>query len=275
MDDKPFDLILKDIKEDIPVYLLDLLPRKWEKIGDVVIIKIPKELQYYYSLIGRIYSNILNCRTILNDIGGIQGEYRKPKVELIYGDKNSITVHKENGVFFKIDPARIMFSSGNMSERKRMANISNENETVVDMFAGIGYFSVPMAVYSHSKKIISCEINPVSYSYLVENVKLNHVADIIEPVLGNNLMKLQNNIADRVIMGYIGDTSRYIEKALNVLKDKTGLIHFHDKYPDGKIPDVVIGEFKKFEIDFDILHIEKVKSYAPGVSHYVFDIRVG
>ena len=43
------------------------------------------------------------------------------------------------------------------------------------MFAGIGYFTIPIAVHSNVKKIYAIEINPVSYNFLCENIKLNKV----------------------------------------------------------------------------------------------------
>jgi len=61
-----------------------------------------------------------------------------------------------------------MFSSGNMDERIRMSMISDKNEVVVDLFAGIGYLLCRMAVYSKPEKIYACEINPVAYDYLAK-----------------------------------------------------------------------------------------------------------
>ena len=68
---------------------------------------------------------------------------------------------------------------------KEDTSISEDGETIVDMFAGIGYFSIPMAVHSKPAKIYSVEINPVSYSYLCQNTVLNKVEDIVEPILGD------------------------------------------------------------------------------------------
>ncbi|MCK5112822.1 MAG: hypothetical protein KAQ84_04705, partial [Thermoplasmatales archaeon] len=148
MIEAPLNQIKRLLSNEIPSELICCLPDRWEKIGDVLTIKLNGNLKNYQEKIGKKYAEILHCKTVLNDVGGISGTYREPKVGILYGSKNTETIHKENGIRYKLDLQKIMFSSGNMDERKRMANISNKNETVVDLFAGIGYFTIPMAVYS-------------------------------------------------------------------------------------------------------------------------------
>jgi tRNA wybutosine-synthesizing protein 2 len=157
-----------------------------------------------------------------------------------------------------------------MKERIRMATISNENETVVDLFTGIGYFTLPMAVYSKPKKIYACEINPVAYDYLCQNISLNNVIDIVEPLLGDNRKVAPKNVADRVILGYFGNTKDFLPTALGCLKNRKGIIHYHDKFPDKDVPDKAL----KIDMDFELLDYKLVKHYAPGISHYVFDIGI-
>jgi tRNA wybutosine-synthesizing protein 2 len=275
----PFDEIKKKISDIIPNDLIKKIPHKWEKIGEILIIKLSNEFEDYKKDISKIYAEKLKCKSVLNDIGGISGIYRIPKVELLYGSKNTVTIHTENGIKYKLNPRKIMFSSGNMDERKRMSMICNENEVIVDLFAGIGYFTLPIAVYCKPKKIFSCEINPVSYYFLCENVVLNHVTSIVEPIKGDNKKISPKNIADRVILGYLGDTKKYIPLALKCLRNKTGILHYHDIFPDKNVKDysnIIFDDIsKRYNIDINFLKKKHIKSYAPGVGHYVFDIKVG
>lgn len=279
MIETPLNQIKKLLSNEIPSELICYLPEKWEKIGDVLTIKLNESLRKHQEKIGERYAEILHCKTALNDVGGISGTYRKPKVEILYGSKNTETIHKENGIGYKLDLQKIMFSSGNMDERKRMANISNKNETVVDLFAGIGYFTIPMAVYSKPKAIFSCEINPIAYEYLCKNIVLNHVTSVVKPLLGDNKSMAPKNIADRVIMGYIDDTYRFLPTAIDCLKNGTGIIHYHDVFPNELIPEkslkFVQEIAKKYDTNAKLLKYNYIKSYAPGVSHVVFDIKIG
>ena len=278
MINNPFDQIKKSLSEDIPSELINYLPDKWEKIGKVLTFKLNDNLKKYQEKICKKYAEFLYCKTVLNDVGGISGIYRKPNVKILYGSKNTETIHKENYIRYKLDPVKIMFSSGNMNERKRMATISHENETVVDLFAGIGYFSIPMAVYSKPKKIFACEISPVSYRFLCENVVLNNVTGIIEPLLGDNRDTAPKNIAERVIMGYIYNTRRFLSAAFDCLKNNTGIIHYHDISPNEYIPDrsmkVVKKIAKKYDKIANLLICKNIKSYAPGISHIVLDVEI-
>ena len=275
---QPFENIKKILNNEIPGFLIDSLPCKWEKIGDVLILKLDEELLRYQDVIGRVYSSVLKCRTVLNDIGGVSGEFREPNVEVVYGCKDTETIHKENGIHFKLDPQKVMFSSGNMDERIRMANISRRDEVVVDLFAGIGYFSIPMAVYSKPKKIFACEKNPVAYDYLCQNIVLNNVVDIVEPVFGDNKKVAPRGVADRVIMGYIDGTEGFLTVAFDSLRNNTGFIHFHEKYSEKIVPGALMQVVQKVAVRYNkkvyLLKYRKVKSYAPGIGHFVFDLFV-
>ena len=86
------------------------------------------------------------------------------------------------------------------------------------------------------------------------------------------------NIADRVVMGYIHKTYKFLPTAINSLKNNSGIIHYHDVYPDEFVPEkplkIVDKEVRKNKCKFKILKYNKVKSYAPGISHFVFDIKI-
>jgi tRNA wybutosine-synthesizing protein 2 len=271
----PFENIAESLI--LPNHLKVFLPRKWELLGDVLLLKLPDELDYMKEEIAQAYAKELNARTVLKDLG-IVGNLREPKVELLWG-KETETVHKENGVKFKLDVSKLMFSSGNIDERIRMASVAKKGEVVVDMFAGIGFFSIPMAVHSKPKKIFSCELNPVAYHYLSENVKLNEVQNMVTPILGDNRDFEGQGIADRIVMGYLEDTHRYLAKALSVLKDDVGVIHYHEKCPNELLKsrplENVRKEVEKKGRSMELLDMRTVKSYAPGVSHVVLDVKVG
>ena len=273
----PYELIRERLRDVLSANLIRFIPSKWEKIGDVLIFKMPVELQSYSEEIAGVYAEVLGCRSVLEDVGGVEGEWRKPRVKLVYGSSDTETIHCENGIRYKLDPVKVMFSSGNMDERIRMARISMRDETVVDMFAGIGYFSLPMAVYSKPKKVYAVEINPVAYGYLCENISLNNVNNIVEPVLGDNREKTPEGVADRVIMGYLHDTYRFLPAAFSAFHN-SGMLHYHEVCPNELLNDRPLRRVEtaaeRFGFHVEDMKSRVIKSYAPGVSHVVLDVKV-
>ena len=208
-------------------------------------------------------------------LGRIKGLKREPEVDVLVGEGTE-TIHKENHCIFKLDVSQIMWSKGNTTERKRIAGLVKEGETVVDLFAGIGYFSIPIAVHSPVEEIYSIEINPTAYHYLSENITLNKVTDIIRPFQGNCRDLTPKGVADRVLMGYIGNTHHYLDVALLALKEEGGVIHYHESVPDKlkfirpveRIKEAAEGR------EIEILNQKIIKTYSPGVFHVVVDALV-
>ncbi len=247
------------------------LPDRWEKIGDVLFIKLPEDLYPKKEDIAKTYAEALDAKTVMLQ-GSIEGKMREPKVEKIYGEETE-TVHLENEVKYKLDTAELMFSSGNIDERVRMAETVQNEEVVVDMFAGIGYFSLPMAVHGDPKKIYSLEINPTSFRYLKENISLNGVEDTVIPWKGDN-RDFNFTGADRIVMGYLHDTWKYLDKAVEFLEG-SGIIHYHTRSLDSEYPEDVEKELaENLKEDHELLKMKKIKSYAPHIFHVVADIRI-
>jgi tRNA wybutosine-synthesizing protein 2 len=267
----PIDQVRASI--GVPEELKLLLPEKWEQLGDVVTLRLPKELGAYERQVGEAYASVLKAKTVLRDVGGIAGSYRTPVVRAIFGD-DAVAVHRENGILYKLDASKVMFSSGNVDERMRMATVACDGETVVDMFAGIGYFTLPLAVHQRPRRVISCELNEVAYGYLVENVALNKVEGRVEPILGDNRDLPGEGFADRVVMGYVKTTHEFLQTAFRLLKSG-GAIHYHETCPNDLLPDRPVQRLRAAARGdkVEVLRFREVKSYSPGVSHVVVDAR--
>ncbi|WP_440948839.1 class I SAM-dependent methyltransferase [Methanosarcina sp. T3] len=255
---------------------LEHVPSSWHILGDIIIVSIPETLDEKKLLIAKaLLSMYPKCRSVVRDFG-IEGQFRQPKRELLLGSGTE-TVHKEHGCFFKQDVTKVMYSKGNLEERKKMSKLG-QGEIVVDMFAGIGYFSIPMAFHARPEKIISIEINPESFAYLKENIKLNHVEDIITPILGDCSQAAPEGKADRVIMGYVGTTHHYLEPGINALKKSGGILHYHETVPENLALTRPEERIKKaagcLGKKVEVLATRRIKKYSPGVLHVVVDARI-
>ncbi|MFX0025404.1 MAG: class I SAM-dependent methyltransferase family protein [Candidatus Hermodarchaeota archaeon] len=261
---------------------LSLLPRGFQILGKVMILKLNSKIVKKKFLIGEKCLKLFpNFKSVYLNLGKVVGTFRKPeKIELIAGEDNPIVEHKEHDVIYQFDITKIMFSKGNVNERKYLATLVRDGEIIVDMFAGIGYFSLPIARHANPARIYSIELNPESYNYLVKNIKLNHLEDVIIPIHGNckeEVIKLSKSgiEADRVIMGVFPAPKEYIKEALTLLKENSTIYHYEGVVESENYLSL-FQEFKDIadieKIKCEILSKRYVKSYGPNLFHTVIDI---
>jgi tRNA wybutosine-synthesizing protein 2 len=263
---------------------LSVLPRGFQTIGRVIIIRLNPVLLEKKILIAEKYMELLpSTRSVYLNMGRIKGKYRTPEnIVFLVGEDNPIVDHKEHGIIYRFDFTKIMFSMGNLNERKFLATLVKENEVIVDMFAGIGYFSLPIAKHSKPKIIYSIELNLESFKFLAENIKINHLDDVIVPINGDSkseVIKLSKSgvRADRVIMGVFPAPKDFIKEALTLIKESGTTFHYEgvatkDNYLS------LFNEFKEVaetsNYKCKLLSKRFVKSYGPHLYHVVVDISV-
>ena len=250
-----------------------IIPDRWEFVGDIVIVKMDPRCRPFAEEIGKVYAEVLGAKTVCADVRGVSGEFRRPSMEVIYGT-DTRSVRLENGIRYGFDVTKVMFASGNTGERMRMRNLDCTGETVVDMFAGIGYFTLPLAKFSGARRVFACEKNPESYRFLAENIVRNEVDDVVIPILADNRCLLGTGFADRILMGYVQTTSDFIPAALRMIRPG-GIIHYHDTFYVNEYRERIERIFSEAcPGRYRIEGIREVKSFAPSVSHYVADVRI-
>ncbi|MDK2831931.1 MAG: tRNA wybutosine-synthesizing protein 2 [Methanolobus sp.] len=264
------------LKTEISADELKKLPSGWQIVGEIIVVTIDFSIDYLKMQIAEALLQMYpSCNTVVRDLG-ISGQFRLPKREVLIGN-NTETINKEHGCLFKLDVTKVMFSKGNLHEKKLMSNIGND-ETIVDMFAGIGYFTIPMAVHAKPKKIIAIEINPQSYGYLKENISLNKVEGIVEARNGDCAELTPKGVANRVLMGYVNTTHHYLDAGITALKPEGGIIHYHETTPENMVFSRPVERIEtaaqKAGKTVEILDCRKIKKYSPGVWHVVVDARI-
>ena len=263
---------------------LELLPRGFQTLGKVIILKLHPNLIKHKEVIAHKSMDLLPAmESVYLNKGIIKGSFRTPEnIEYVAGKEDPIVIHKEHGVSYKFDFTKIMFSQGNLAERKHLATLVKEGEIIVDMFAGIGYFSLPIAKIAKPRKIYCIEINPLSSKFLSENIKLNHLEDKITPINGDckkEVLRLAKKgvRADRVIMGVFPAPKEYIKEALALVKEDGTFYHY-----EGVVDkDNYLSLYKEFEeivkgnqLRSKLVDKRFVKSYGPNLYHVVLDIHV-
>ena len=262
--------------------LLDELPKRWERFADVALLQRGAfSSDLWAEHIGaELWNAIARGLSVqrLGIIGEIIGERRESSVELLLGNEDWV-VRRENGVDFGYKFTKCMFSAGNVNERRRMGEVGKSGETVLDLFCGIGYYTLPMLIHSKVEHIHSCEWNPNAIEALEWNLKHNNVVNRCTIHPGDNRVTAPNlqGIADRVILGLLPSAEEGFSLAVDCLKKSGGVLHIHGVAPaknhDSWIDETIasISEISKNFVVKDAARV-RVKSYAPHWDHIVLDL---
>ncbi len=212
----------------------DLARRVWgrvEVVGDIAVIrKSPDvDLETLKPLAEELLRRIKYVRSVWVAITPVTGEFRVRRYEHLAGERRSVTIYKEHGCAFKIDITKVYISPALNYEHWRVAKDVKPGEYVINMFAGVGLFSIIMAKLSRPRKVISIDINPDAYRLMVENIRLNRVEGVVEPLLGDacELVKGMEHVADRVLMPLPRLSLECLPQAIRSLRG-SGIVHVYE-----------------------------------------------
>ena len=253
-------------------------PSSWAVLGDVVLVRF-EDCERREAVAEALLELHRGATTVL-DRQGISGPHREPSVDVVAGAGDTETVHTEHGTEYAMDLAEVMFAPGNKAERAHMGEVVDPGERVLDMFAGIGYFALPMA--RAGAHVTAVERNPAAFQYLTENARRNDVAPRMELLLGDcrEIVPLRVDAGDRydrVVMGYY-DAHEYLGPALSAIRDG-GRLHMHEATPEALLWDRPVERLESAATaagrTVEIEARRRVKSHSEGVAHVVIDATVG
>ncbi|XP_052229697.1 tRNA wybutosine-synthesizing protein 2 homolog isoform X2 [Dreissena polymorpha] len=185
------------------------------------------------NLVSRLGSDVwievcrsLSCKRIAKKSHVLADEFRRPSVTLLYGEDGWVE-HIDNKIRYSYDVTKCMFSAGNITEKLRIAKFDCSQEVVVDLYAGIGYFTLPYLVHAQAKHVHACEWNPDAILALKHNLHLNNVVERCTVHEGDNKQVCPRGIADRVNLGLIPSSEEGWPVACAALKPCGGTLHIH------------------------------------------------
>jgi len=275
-----FKEVEKDITDyrllvDVPEEVRPLLPSSFDVIGSIAVVKMADEVVKYASEIGKaIIATQKSIRTVCAD-SGVTDQYRTRDIRVVAGEKVTETVHKEYGMTLVIDIAKVFFSPRLATEREYVSKEVGQGETVIDMFAGVGPFSILIAKTRAPKVVYAIDLNPDAIDYLKRNMLQNKVSNVV-PIQGDartEIARLEN--ADRVIMNLPHEAHNYLREAMRALKPG-GIIHYYEITEESGLA----GRLDEFA---DLARSEgrvlrevarrKVKSYSPTMNFYSLELQ--
>jgi len=226
-------LKLVDMLENkLSPHLLASVPHAIDFVGDIAVVEIPSELVDHKKAIGEaILKTHKGVNTVLAKSGAVEGVYRLREFTVIAGIKKTATTHREYGCVYHVDLAKAYFSPRLSNEHNRVALQVKEGEMVVDMFAGVGPFSILIAKRRENVKVYAVDVNPDAVEFLKKNVAVNRVENKVMPILGDVRQVVREQligVADRVIMNLPEKAMEYVDVACEAIKLGGGIMHYYE-----------------------------------------------
>ncbi|MEM3004555.1 MAG: class I SAM-dependent methyltransferase family protein, partial [Candidatus Bathyarchaeia archaeon] len=280
-DRKPRSLV-EAIGEQLEPHILAELPRSYDIVGNTAILELPESLLKHGRTVGEAMMRVNpHVKTVLGKASPVTGKYRTREFILLAGHPSTVTEHREHGFVFRLDVRTVYFSPRLSRERQRIAAAVQPGETVVDMFAGVGPFSIVVAGSRNVRKVYGIDINPDAVTFMLQNIMLNKLRGRVTAVLADaaTASNLLSGLADRVVMNLPADSERFIPQACRLLSGGGGIIHFYTFISEESSQEYVLENLRKSVegTGKEIVRIEAVRAVrpvAPREWQLAVDVRV-
>tara|TARA_B100000029_G_scaffold118074_1_gene111254 strand:+ start:507 stop:1502 length:996 start_codon:yes stop_codon:yes gene_type:complete len=259
--------ISRDYRLRLSEEIRNIAPRAFDIFGDIAILKLSEEaLQYSKNISEALLESHTNIKKIALDLG-VKGDFRVRDLEMIIGDDNFVSTHKENGFEFNLDISKVYFSPRLAMERKRVYDDAKSGEYVLDAFAGASPFAVTLA--SKGCKVTAVDWNPESERWSHKNFKLNNISESDYDFFCSKIEDILTELSlyDRIIMNNPTNPLPYLKDLSTKLKPE-GVIHLYkivDNDENFQISDYL-------DLSYKCILERVVHPYSPMSSLMVFDI---
>ncbi len=252
----------------------------FDQIGDIIIVRIPDSLISKKKIIGKaLLEQVKTAKTVFHQSSPVEGDFRTRNLELIEGDEKTETEYRENGCRFIVDVEKAFFSPRLSTERERISNLVNDHDVIINMFGGVGMFSL-LAAKKKSCTVYNIDINPVASKLCEENIKLNKLKGNVISLNGDATKIIKEQLqdkADRVLMLLPERSDEFLDTAISSLK-KNGVIHYYSHIHAEKKQDAPKLSEEHFlninKIQADILDSRVVRPVGPRFYQTVVDIKI-
>lgn len=254
----------KEIAE-VPVEILKKIPRAFDIVGKIAVIKLSNDLKKYEREIGdAMLKSLTGIKTVASDYG-VKGKYRIRDLRVIAGEKNLITCHTEYGIKIWMDLSLMYFSPRLAYERHLTAEDVKNGERILDMFSGVGSFSLHIAKKKPDVEIISMDANISAVKYIKKNIAVNKIYNMHPIVADAENLPFKKKF-DRIIMNLPHTSLHFLKSAINLMDN--GFIHLHIIWNKEKLHNLKKKINEKSQRTVEIKRIRKVHEYSPSEAHF-------
>ena len=258
----------------------DQLISAFDQIGDIIIVRIPDSLISKKQIIGKtLLEQVSTANSVFYQSSPVEGDFRTRQLEVIAGEDKTETEYRENGCRFIVDVEKAFFSPRLSTERERIAGLVKDGEVVVNMFGGVGMFSL-LAAKDTVCTVYNIDINPVAAQLCKENAHINKLKGEVISLNGDATKVIEEQLtekADRVLMLLPERSDEFLDSALNCLK-KEGIIHYYSHIHADKKQDAPKLSEEHFvsvnKTNAEIITSRNVRPVGPRFYQTVVDVKI-
>ena len=252
----------------------------FDQIGDIIIVRIPDSLVSKKQIIGKtLLEQVSTANSIFYQSSPVEGDYRTRKLEVIAGEDKTQTEYKENGCRFIVDVEKAFFSPRLSTERERIAGLVKDGEVIINMFGGVGMFSL-LAAKDTACTVYNIDLNPVAAQLCKENAQINKLKGEVISLNGDATKVIDEQLSgkpDRVLMLLPERSDEFLDSALNGLKNK-GIIHYYSHMHADKKQDAPKLSEEHFmsvnKTNAEIITSRNVRPVGPRFYQTVVDVKI-
>ncbi|MEX0568990.1 MAG: class I SAM-dependent methyltransferase family protein [Candidatus Njordarchaeota archaeon] len=254
------------------------LPKSVNCVGDILLLNaIPRESENRKKAVGDILRNNFGVRAVFLKSQAVSGEIRVARWERISGWGDTFTLHSENGCVYAVDLSKVFFNPRLSTERLRVARDVKDSEIVIDMFAGVGSFSILIAKLK-KVKVFAIDINPSAVEFMKINKLLNSVDIAILEGDAREVIHRISMSVDRIIMNYPERSIEFIQDAIMKIKNE-GVIYLYifvrSREPLEIGRQIVFSKLLETGVEVKDCRMRIVEEVAPFKYILCADIRLG
>ncbi|MCH8324269.1 MAG: class I SAM-dependent methyltransferase family protein [Thaumarchaeota archaeon] len=252
----------------------------FDQIGDIIVIRIPDSLLSKKKVIGEtLLKEVSTAKSVLYQSSDVTGDFRTRSLELLAGEDKTETEYKEFGCRFFVDVEKAFFSPRLSTERERIADIIRDGETVINMFGGVGMFSI-LAAKNKKCTVYNIDINPVASQLCEKNISLNKLVGEVISLNGDAAQIVNDQLkekGDRTLMLLPERSDEFLESAILATKNG-GIIHYYSHiHADKKQDAPKLSEehyLKVTNVKSEILGSKIVRAVGPRYYQTVVDVKI-
>jgi tRNA (guanine37-N1)-methyltransferase len=253
----------------------------FDQIGDIIIIRIPDSLLSKKKVIGQtLLENVHPARSVFYQSSDVEGDFRTRNLEIIAGEDNTETEYKEFGCRFRVDVEKAFFSPRLSTERNRIAQLVQDGEVIINMFGGVGMFSI-VAAKKKRCTVYNIDLNPYAAKLCEQNIKLNKkISGTVVSIQGDAAQVIKEQLqdkGDRTLMLLPERSDEFLDSAISATKSG-GIIHYYSHQHADKRQDSVELSKQHFlqvcPVKSEILGGRMVRAVGPRYYQTVVDIRI-